>query len=62
MKQKVTRLFEKANINLKRIRFFEFDYADVWFRDYGRIFVIREQKLAMVHWIFNSWGEKYEEL
>ncbi len=63
MKQKITGLFEKRNIDLKKIRFFEFDYADVWFRDYGPIFVMnREQKLAMVRWIFNSWGEKYEEL
>ena len=63
MKKKVTGLFEKANIDLQKIRFFEFEYADVWFRDYGPIFVMnREQKLAMVHWIFNSWGEKYDEL
>jgi agmatine deiminase len=63
MKQKITGLFMKKNIDLNKIRFFEFDYADVWFRDYGPIFVInRERKLAMVHWIFNSWGEKYEDL
>ena len=63
MKKRITGLFEKKNIDLKRIHFFEFDYADVWFRDYGPIFVMnRDQKLAMVRWIFNSWGEKYEEL
>jgi len=63
MKQKATALFEKSQIDLNRISFFEFDYADVWFRDYGPIFVCnRNQELAMVRWIFNSWGEKYEEL
>jgi agmatine deiminase len=63
MKQKTTALFEKSQIDLKKIRFFEFDYADVWFRDYGPIFVVRNNsELAMVHWVFNSWGEKYEEL
>ena len=63
MKEKITGLFVKKEIDLKRIRFFEFDYADVWFRDYGPIFVCnRNQELAMVRWIFNSWGEKYEEL
>jgi agmatine deiminase len=63
MKKKVTGLFEKAGIDLDRVHFFEFDYADVWFRDYGPIFVKnKNQELAMVHWIFNSWGEKYEEL
>ena len=62
MKEKAIGLFEKANVNLSKIRFFIFDYADVWFRDYGPIFVRRGQELAMVHWKFNSWGEKYEEL
>jgi agmatine deiminase len=63
MRQKATALFEKKKIDLKRIRFFEFDYADVWFRDYGPIFVVgNNNELAMVHWVFNSWGEKYEEL
>jgi agmatine deiminase len=63
MKEKITGLFVKKEIDLKRIRFFEFDYADVWFRDYGPIFVCnRNQELAMVRWLFNSWGEKYEEL
>ena len=63
MKERITGLFVRREIDLKRIRFFEFDYADVWFRDYGPIFVCnRNHELAMVHWIFNSWGEKYEEL
>ena len=63
MRQKATALFEKSKIDLKKIRFFEFDYADVWFRDYGPIFVLsNNNELAMVHWVFNSWGEKYEEL
>jgi len=63
MRQKATALLEKSKINPKKIRFFEFDYADVWFRDYGPIFVVNSNnELAMVHWVFNSWGEKYEEL
>jgi agmatine deiminase len=63
MKEKVTKLFKRNGINLERIRFFQFDYADVWFRDYGPIFVVNSNsELTMVHWIFNSWGEKYPEL
>jgi len=62
MKQKVTALLNQARVDLGRIRFFEFDYADVWFRDYGPIFVRNSNELAMVHWGFNSWGQKYEEL
>ncbi|HLN88429.1 MAG TPA: agmatine deiminase family protein, partial [Candidatus Binatia bacterium] len=40
-----------------------FGYADVWFRDYGPIFVKNQNhELAMLQWDFNSWGEKYEDL
>jgi agmatine deiminase len=62
MKQKVKTLLTQAKVDLRRVQFFEFDYADVWFRDYGPIFVRNSDKLAMVHWVFNSWGQKYEEL
>ncbi len=63
MQKKTKALFEENKIDLKRIRYFKFDYADVWFRDYGPIFLLNGNKqLAMVHWTFNSWGQKYEEL
>ncbi len=63
MKQKVTTLLQQEKINLSKVHFFEFDYADVWFRDYGPIFVKNQSgQVARVHWIFNSWGEKYDEL
>jgi agmatine deiminase len=63
MKQKATHMFRKEDIDLNKVCFFQFDYADVWFRDYGPTFVVNaKRELAMVHWIFNSWGEKYDEL
>ena len=62
MQKKTAALLEARKIDLKKIRFFKFDYADVWFRDYGPIFLLRGKQLAMVHWTFNSWGQKYEEL
>src|SRR5665647_2078553 len=62
-KQKATKMFKAAKIDLSRIHFYVFDYADVWFRDYGPIFVKNQNhELAMIHWDFNSWGEKYETL
>ena len=61
-KQKASDLAEKAKVDLGRVHFFEFEYTDVWFRDYGPIFVRNSDELAMVHWAFNSWGQKYEEL
>lgn len=64
MKAKVVELLDKKDINLEKIHFTVFDYADVWFRDYGPIFVLdkTQRKLAMLHWVFNAWGEKYERL
>lgn len=63
-KKRILGLFEKARVDIDRIRFFVHDYADVWFRDYGPSFVVNRTKkqLGMVHWIFNAWGGKYEEL
>ncbi|MCW4029200.1 MAG: agmatine deiminase family protein [Candidatus Bathyarchaeota archaeon] len=62
-KQKASRLFQAADIDLSKVTFHIHDYADVWFRDYGPIFVKNSKhELAMIHWKFNSWGEKYETL
>ena len=63
MEERVSALLATANVDLSRVRFWKNDYADVWFRDYGPIFVKNQEgKLAMTHWIFNAWGNKYEEL
>ncbi|NLE06605.1 MAG: peptidyl-arginine deiminase [Crenarchaeota archaeon] len=63
MEKKVKLMLEEESVDLDRVHFFKFDYADVWFRDYGPIFITNSKnELAMVHWIFNSWGEKYQEL
>jgi len=47
-----------------RVRVHVAEYADVWFRDYGPTFVVNypTRTSAMVHWDFNAWGEKYEDL
>lgn len=62
-KKKATAMFKAAGIDLSRVHIYVSDYADVWFRDYGPIFVKNPRhELAMIHWDFNSWGEKYETL
>jgi agmatine deiminase len=63
-KNKVTELCKKKGIDLQKINFHIHDYADVWFRDYGPIFVLNREKkqIAFVHWIFNAWGRKYSDL
>jgi agmatine deiminase len=54
----------KAAIETKRVRFFVWDYADVWFRDYGPTFIVNRElrQAAIVQWRFNAWGGKYPSL
>lgn len=53
-----------TDADLTRLDFHLFDYADVWFRDYGPIFVKDRStgRIAMTKWRFNAWGGKYESL
>ena len=64
MLDRVVGLLRSATVDLRKVRFHLVSYADVWFRDYGPTFVVNrdEEKLAMVTWTFNAWGEKYPEL
>jgi len=68
MQDQVIDRLKREKVDLGRIHFHIISYADVWFRDYGPIFVVdrdrrsREGRMAAVSWIFNAWGEKYPEL
>ncbi|MBI3934837.1 MAG: agmatine deiminase family protein [Acidobacteria bacterium] len=64
MKERVVAMLGVRRVDLSRIRFHIHDYADIWFRDYGPIFVVcrESRQLAMTKWIFNAWGNKYESL
>lgn len=68
MRGEVADRLKREKVDLGRIHFHILSYADVWFRDYGPTFVVREDcrpgegRLAAVSWIFNAWGEKYPEL
>ena len=58
---------KSEKVDLHRVHFHLISYADVWFRDYGPTFLVNREKevgkgVAAVNWIFNAWGEKYEEL
>lgn len=45
------------------IRFHRISTVDSWIRDYGPNFLVNTQgELAYNDWIFNAWGNKYEEL
>ena len=64
MQKRAAALLGARGTELARVRFRVADYADIWFRDYGPIFVTNPQsgQLAMVKWLFNAWGNKYESL
>ncbi len=49
---------------MNNVSFHIADYADIWFRDYGPIFVVNDttKELAMTKWVFNAWGNKYDAL
>ena len=64
-KLSITAKLNQANINPSKVFFHIIKNEDVWFRDYGPTFVINKNaknKLAMVKWRFNAWGNKYENL
>jgi len=64
MKKRAQGILKQCGVNPDDIVFHIYDYADVWFRDYGPIFLVNKKSgsLAMSHWIYNAWGGKYESL
>jgi agmatine deiminase len=45
------------------IRFHQITTIDSWMRDYGPNFIIKDEGgLAFNDWLFNAWGNKYEDL
>lgn len=47
---------------VKNLRIHRIPVVDVWIRDYGPTFLRGPRGLAMVDWVFNAWGGKYESL
>ncbi len=61
MSARVSRRLQDATIDAARVHLHVHPYRDVWFRDFGPIFVVNRsaETLAMLHWGFNAWGGKY---
>src|SRR5208282_5837190 len=57
MRARVAALLEGDRVEISRVRFHIFGYADVWIRDYGPTFVLRQDKprLGLLRWVFNAW-------
>lgn len=63
--KRVRGLLKSNVIGSENIVFNKIATADVWFRDYGPIFIARKENprdVAFTHWKFNAWGNKYESL
>jgi agmatine deiminase len=57
-------MLDQEAIALSQVRFVPVPAEDSWIRDYGPTFVVQpaHRRLAMVKWIFNAWGNKYDDL
>ena len=64
--RRIIKVLNAAGINFANLSIHKIRTADVWFRDYGPIFIARNsgkgKEVACTHWIFNAWGNKYDEL
>ena len=62
--EKVRAALAAADIELAQVVFFRIATEDAWIRDYGPTFVVNHssRELAVVKWMFNAWGNKYEDL
>lgn len=64
--EKVIQLLESEKIKTDNVIIHKIKTQDVWFRDYGPIFLKKQSKneaiIAFTHWGFNAWGDKYKEL
>ncbi|OGI95747.1 hypothetical protein A2917_00305 [Candidatus Nomurabacteria bacterium RIFCSPLOWO2_01_FULL_42_17] len=60
IKSKVEEILKRSGVDLKQITFYPTDYADVWTRDYGPIFLInrKESTLGWVKARHNAYGKK----
>jgi agmatine deiminase len=41
------------------VRYHHYRYDDVWLRDSGPIFIANGDRLRLLNWEFNGWGQKY---
>ncbi len=66
--ERVRSILTKNPVKWGNVRFIVHPTVDVWIRDYGPNFVIKEKgaggkkELGWNKWIFNAWGNKYADL
>lgn len=60
--QEVSARLKAAGAAPERVKVVQIPTVDVWMRDYGPTFIVRQEReapLALNDWIFNGWGGKY---
>jgi len=63
MKLRASEVIKSTGTDPSEINFHITEYADIWLRDSGPIFVKNsEGKIAISNWQFNAWGNKFPEL
>ena len=62
MKLKVTEMLQTVGVDMSRVVFYITDYADVWARDYGPMFVKQGNKKSWVKWNYFAYGGKFPAL
>ncbi|MBP7114277.1 MAG: agmatine deiminase family protein [Candidatus Peribacteraceae bacterium] len=61
---RATKKLKASKANFKNLRMHTVVTGDIWIRDYGPIFITKESphEVAYTKWIYNAYGNKYEEL
>ena len=60
---RASELLKSRGVGNEGLFFHRIRTSDVWFRDYGPIFLKKTTgEVAYTRWIFNAWGNKYEDL
>ncbi len=55
----VKKMLTDCEVRFENVRFYHIPTNEPWCRDHGPTFLIRNKKLAVVDWDYNSWGGKY---
>ncbi len=65
-RERVMPRISSTDANLDNIVVHRIPTGDIWFRDFGPIFVSRSgvagREIGYTHWEFNAWGNKYDEI
>jgi agmatine deiminase len=61
---RINALLRREDVDVGQVVFFHVPTQDAWIRDYGPTFVVNGelQEPAIVNWVFNAWGNKYDDL